>query len=94
MLTVKHIDMQGVETIMEAERIEVVRDKSFHEDGIFLDRDPAPLNVACDLSCAAEPEFRGFKHVIHFARARSTNDVPPRVFVMNRFGATVATYNL
>lgn len=94
MLTVKHIDTQGVETIMEAERIEVVRDKSFHEDGIFLDRDPPPINEGCDASGIVEPTFRGFKHVIHFARARSMGDTPPRVFVMNRFGATVATYNL
>lgn len=77
MLTVKHLDTDGSEYLMEANKVDVVRGKGRFDDGIFLDRTPA-----------------GFAHVIHFAEACSANQTAPRVFVMNRFGATVAQYNL
>jgi hypothetical protein len=96
MLTVKHIDTDGTERIMQADFIEVVRKGLLFEDGIFLDPEDASNSIAGDLGnqLAVPEKRRGFKHVIHFAEARSTNDTPPVVFVMNRFGATVAKYDL
>lgn len=85
MLTVKHVDADGSEYLMEANKVDVVKGEHA-ASGIFLDRTPA-----------------GSGHVIEFARVgehemlRGTPGewkTHPRVYVMNRFGATVAQYNL
>jgi hypothetical protein len=90
MLTVKHIHTDGTERLMEAETVEVVRNDDRLADGIFLDREP----VASGVAGLVQPQPRSFKHVIHFAECRASTDTTPRVYVMNRFGATVAQYNL
>lgn len=97
MLTIKHIDTDGTETLMEAERVEKVRTGDRYNDGIYLDRKP----IDC---CGTGPQPpREFKHVILFRDASSqlvggdpstALAYDPFVYVMNRFGATVATYRL
>ena len=87
MLTIKHIDTDGSERIYTAERVKVIQGKGLGDDGIFLDLDEGP----CCSSDAGRPSF---KDVIHFPRARSSEDTTPMVYVMNQSGATVATYRL
>src|SRR5687767_12951307 len=104
MLTIKHIDTDGTETLLEAERIEVVQGKGQFEDGIFLDPDYGDQVIGRSTRSAQGAEipappvgavpYRTFRHVIHFVQARSSMDCEPRVYIMNRFGATVATYRL
>lgn len=91
MLTVKHIATDGTESIMEAELVERVQTGDRFMDGIYLDRTPAN-ELGADLG-QIQPG-RSHKHCIRFAEARSSTDCDPRVYVMNRFGATVATYRL
>lgn len=88
MLTVKHIGADGTETLVEARQIEVVRGKGRFEDGIFLDRSPESF------STTGGPEPRTIGHVFHFLDCEPEERNGARVFVMNRFGATVAQYNL
>lgn len=101
MLTVKHIATDGTETILEAERVEMVQTGDNFADGIFLDRAPAepdqPLGGDTTISAGqtvAPP--RSFKHVFHFDRSGCSGSLrrDPMVYVMNRYGATVATYRL
>lgn len=86
MLTVKHIARDGTETIMEAERVELVRTEDRYGNGIFLDREERELNSSA----------RTFKHVVRFPDNQdcSSDDIPAMVYVMNRWGTTVATYKL
>lgn len=98
MLTVKHVHTDGVERLFEASEIKVVRGRNRFEDGIFLDpietNDTPPGVVNAAASAQISPAQLGFKHCIHFAEERSSDDVQPMVYVMNRFGATVASYRL
>jgi hypothetical protein len=94
MLTVKHINTDGTETLLEAERVEKVQTGDRFSDGIFLDREPRPMLTPSLATEEASLVPRSFRHVIHFAEARSSDDTVPMVYVMNRFGATVATYRL
>lgn len=92
MLTIKHIDTEGTETLIEAERVEKVQTGDRFTDGIYLDRDQSVGRDQDGEMVFERP--RSFRHVIRFADARSTNDTTPMVYVMNRFGSTVATYHL
>lgn len=103
MLTVKHIDTDGTETILEAERVEKVATGDNFMDGVFLDREPAMQMPDRLLDEAASQLMggvsqsvpgRSFKHVFRFAACRTSGDRDPMIYVMNRFGATVATYHL
>lgn len=88
MLTVKHIASDGVERIMEAETIEIVRGKGLGNNGFFLDREPFDGNTDQGACLPA-------KHFIDFVPGSSPPGVAePMVYIMNRFGATVATYKL
>lgn len=91
MLTIKHIDTDGTERLMEAETVDVVHNDDIFADGIFLDREPA---APCGPSDIVAQIPRSFRHVIRFPQARCSTDTKPRVYVMNRFGATVARYDL
>lgn len=92
MLTVKHSE-NGVETIVEAEKVERVRTGDAFSDGIFIDREPDRMELSAD-SQGGITSPRRFKHVFHFSSCESSNSIAPVVFVMNRHGATVARYDL
>lgn len=98
MLTIKHIDTAGIERLYEAEAVKVVRNRGIGEDGIYLDPiETYDRPLAREEAGAAQmvmPAQLSFKHCIPFALCRSSDDTPPRVFVMNRYGSTVATYDL
>lgn len=90
MLTVKHVRSDGTEFLFEAERVEKVQTGNRFEDGIFIDRDDI-----CHHTDGAVQPTRSHKKVIHFCDCASSEDVTtPMVYVMNRYGATVATYRL
>jgi len=91
MLTVKHIAQDGTETILEAERVEKVQTGDHFMDGIYLDRD------FTDICGAPESPPRAYKHCFRFSQAGMAGSAlqhDPILYVMNRFGATVATYRL
>ena len=88
MLTVKHIDRLGCERIYSADEVRYVPDvgdaESFGSAGVYLDPEEDPSG-----------RFNGASHVIAASRCGSPDDrAKPTVWVMNRFGATVATYHL
>lgn len=97
MFTVKVRARDGVETLYSAETVEVVRDKGQFEDGVFLDW-PLPHYP--------EAERPAAKHIFAItspyspcpppAAAGQAQQAtwPPKVWVMNEAGATVATYDL
>jgi len=87
MLTVKHINRDGTEKLLEAETVDVVRKGGLGEEGIFINHSK---------NFTENTGSTTFDHVIHFdnSPACSSDDVTPVVYVMNRFGATVATYKL
>lgn len=88
MLTVKHIDQTGCERIYSANEVKYVPDvgdaESFGHAGVYLDPEEDPAG-----------QYQGASCVIPVSRTRSGEDrASPTVWVMNRFGATVATYHL
>lgn len=96
MLTIKHINTEGVERIFEAETVEVVNRHDRFADGIYFDWRMPPCRPLDALSADAlmGSDRPAPKEVIHFAFERAAGDTDPVVYVMNRFGATVATYRL
>lgn len=88
MLTVKHVARDKTETLYEAKKVEVIKDRGLGEDGIFLDRER--------FENGGITGGYTYEHVIHFENspACSSDQVSPVVYVMNRYGTTVARYPL
>lgn len=83
----------GTERLYSCETVEVVRSfpPDMYNDGIFLDRDPAPL----DPKDSESP--RGAKHIILFGGEETDSRKRRKggkVWVMSEAGSTVATYDL
>lgn len=87
MLTVKHIANDGTETLVEGEKIEKVHTGDRFMDAIYVDRQPEDL---ADTTCPG----RSARHTFRFGTGDDGPTPGPMVYVMNRFGATVATYHL
>lgn len=95
MFTVKHRAADGVITLHTCETVEVVRmenvGEAYFNDGIFLDRDPIPL----DPSNPNSP--RSAKHIIAFGGEQTEaakRRKGGRVWIMNEAGNTVDAYDL
>jgi hypothetical protein len=91
MLTVKHIERNGREHIHTCDNVVWVPDngnaESFGNAGLYLD-------VDCELDLSGQYPLDA-RIAIPVNRCGSPNDrAKPEVFIMNKFGSTVARYAL
>lgn len=88
MLTVKYVNRQGHEEVISAENVRYIPDvgdaESFGSAGVYIDPEDHPSGTPS-----------GAKMIIPASRTHSSEDRSiPTVYVMNRYGSTVATYRL
>ena len=85
MLTVKHIEENGNESLYACERVLYINKGEQFEDGLYLDPPYTP-----GLGLSAE----GVRRVLPISRCGSSGNPEPMAFVMNGNGATIAKYRM
>ena len=99
MFTVKHIDSRGNEELFQAEKLLHIPDdgsrEAFGSAGLYFDPQDEPGSSAASLDGTIAPQHPSrYSRCIAYSKTGAPDTPRPRVFVMNREGATVATYRL
>lgn len=99
MFTIKHIDAKGREELFQAEKLLHIPDdgtqEAFCSAGLYFDPQDEPGSVCAAIGGISAPQHPSrYARCIAYSKTGGPDISQPRVFVMNREGATVATYRL